>query len=492
MLWRAEPSITTRFFEMTASSTASMSSIIINGRVHGKESSITSTKNTRAILPLPSILQVLDVVLSKPAHAFLSSHLGHRPECFIGALPRTQSLDIAHSMQYVLEKGLDNFGRAACAQSDIEKFYDSLPVLRIVRWLVSRGMSAGLAACILRHQMCPRILLSCGKATARIGKRSIGGLTGSRVAGFLGRVPVEAIASERSVHWKRWGFHFAQHTLCLSTWVDNIFSVSDSLSGAIRILEDFEDQLRKNWCMKVKDSSRSCIVADGCLDLPEDTQKWPLSSTFNVLGHTLQSSGSIRACWSNTRRCLWRAFWSNPGARTVRHLGLDSKLRLLQRAVTPALDFRCSRWPPQPQIARELDIVQRKMISSIMRIERGPVESIDLFHQRRGRVAAQVARDQGLWSRRWWQRAQMWDEHLARSRNSSAWSSRLRTHRDRRWFTERRANLLGNQHSQSALSVTAGRTQTRTAPGKVHMRWHDGIHLAKDHLVPAWIKALFQ
>ena len=39
-------------------------------------------------------------------------------------------LDVAHGLQFVLEKGIDTFGRAAVAQSDIEKYYDNLNVLR--------------------------------------------------------------------------------------------------------------------------------------------------------------------------------------------------------------------------------------------------------------------------------------------------------------------------------------------------------------------------
>ena len=37
-------------------------------------------------------------------------------------------------------------------------------------------------------------------------------------------------------------------------------------------------------------------------------------------------------------------------------------------------------------------------------------------------------------------------------------------------YIHRQANLLGHHHIQSALSVTAGRTETRTAPENVHMR----------------------
>ena len=34
------------------------------------------------------------------------------PECFVGARPRTQTLDIAHGLQTIIEKGLDDIRHA--------------------------------------------------------------------------------------------------------------------------------------------------------------------------------------------------------------------------------------------------------------------------------------------------------------------------------------------------------------------------------------------
>ena len=53
----------------------------------------------------------------------------------------------------VIEKGLDSYGRAAVAQCDIEKYYDSLPTLAITEWFADTGIPVEQAACILRHQM---------------------------------------------------------------------------------------------------------------------------------------------------------------------------------------------------------------------------------------------------------------------------------------------------------------------------------------------------
>ena len=54
-------------------------------------------------------------------------------------------------------------------------------------------LPAGLAAALMRHQVCPIVVLRAKAAGATIVNRSSGGLTGSRIAGLLGRVPVEAV-----------------------------------------------------------------------------------------------------------------------------------------------------------------------------------------------------------------------------------------------------------------------------------------------------------
>jgi hypothetical protein len=79
-------------------------------------------------------MQVLDVLLAQLLNPCIVKLLPATPECFIGTRPKTQCLDIAHGLQTVIEKGLDLHEAAAVAQSDIEEYYDSLPMLRIAAW----------------------------------------------------------------------------------------------------------------------------------------------------------------------------------------------------------------------------------------------------------------------------------------------------------------------------------------------------------------------
>ena len=163
------------FLHRTLGCTATMSNIQVRGKVFGKESSVALASGLRAILPMPAVMQIMDVILAGFFNDFLSTVFQEIPGCFVGARPKTQCLDIAHGLQSVIENGLDDFGRSAIAQSDIEKYYDSLPCLKIAAWLVARGANEKHVACLLRHQMCPRVILVLGTLQIAIDDRSVGG-----------------------------------------------------------------------------------------------------------------------------------------------------------------------------------------------------------------------------------------------------------------------------------------------------------------------------
>ena len=173
---------------------------------------------------------------------------------------------------------------------------------------------------------------------------------------------------------------------------------------------------------------------------------------------------------------MWRSFWSNPAAKDAQHLSIDEKALLLKRAVAPQLDFRCSRWAPQKQIATEVDRLQAKMTATLLKLPYVEGERPEDYVRRRGRLAKRLSRKHGLWSERWFQRATKWDEHLAGPRNARYWAAKLRCYHDRDWFVLRRSSFAPSVASrESPACSTAGRTATRTGRFKVHARWHDGV-----------------
>ena len=259
--------------------------------------------------------------------------------------------------------------------------------------------------------------------------------------------------------------------LCAASWVDNIYSVSNTLLHAIWILEDFALQLGELWGLRIKDSSRTCMVALGSDEVPPDPARWKLVSTFECLGHRLQQDGSIMDCWQATQAAMWRAFWGNSANSEVSRLPLCTRVRLLDRAVVPPFLYRCSRWPPQQQVKLQIDRLQRKMLAILLHIRPAAGESVEQYCRRRGRIAKVHSVKMGLWSRRWFQRAVNWNNHLMRARNSHLWSHWLLLWRDQRWLQARRLDM-------GSSSCLGGRTGTRTFRGKPMPRWHDGIELA--------------
>ena len=298
---------------------------------------------------------------------------------------------------------------------------------------------------------------------------------------------------DRSAAWRGQGFqllsgnldaHLAlqasDRTLCCCSYVDNLFAVSHSIGDAISILEDFEDQLVDKWDLSIKPDSRQCMAAAGSTDETPDADKWPQVATFHVLGHTIDSHGSVHPCWHNTRQAMWRRFWANAGSRCAHGLALTLRINLLSRAVGPVFVYRNSRWPPQKTVGGEVDRVQCKMAASFLRMQRTSGEEPAAYCKRRNRAAGALCRKIGLWSKRWFKRSVAWNKHLLRPMNFSTWSAQLIVYRGKAWLQGRRAAFLSNASVRG--SCLTGKTGTRSFMGCPCTRWHDGIDYAESVL----------
>ena len=103
----------------------------IAARVYGKESHEPIASECRAILPLPSLLTLADIIVSTKLQKWLCSNFKVPKSVFIGGRPGTQCLDIAFGTQLVVEKGLDEKSAGAISSCDIRRFYDSICVLSV-------------------------------------------------------------------------------------------------------------------------------------------------------------------------------------------------------------------------------------------------------------------------------------------------------------------------------------------------------------------------
>ena len=464
------------FLTRVMSSRQLMESISINGLLFAKARGAILASKTRAILPLPAILTWLDCILFKRLHPFVDSLFPEVESVFIGARPFTQTLDIMHGLQSVIEKGLDAHGQSAIAQMDIRRYYDSIHVLRVFRYLVDRHCDVASAICLLRFHCCPCVLLQFNSVSVPIQSRSIGALTGTRTAGLLGRIPVEDVIQKRHHIWEQFCFKTDSSSLALATYIDNIFGTGSCAEDAVEILKDCELHLQNLWGLSIGIDSKSFMCAQGCSEPDDQTKAWAheYGNTFKALGHILADNGSIQPCLTATLASMWRAFYGNHG-KWLRDATLHTKVRLINRAVLPIASYRMSRWPYQMQAARRIDRTQTKMIGILMGLRFQPGDDPTSFAQRRNRAAGRVARNQGKWSAVWRNRVINWSSHLQRDINANSWAAKTLNYHGKDWLQQQRIIHATNQYS----SIFAGRTGTRAAPGIVHKRWHDGVDSAQ-------------
>ena len=151
---------------------------------------------------MPSLLNVIDALLTVLLEPFLCKTLTVPRTCWIGGRKHTQVLDITHGLSAVIEKSLDLQSAGAVAQADIRQYYDSVVLLLVCQWLEQRGVPLALLAAALRHQMLPTLIIDVGACGVEIHGRSSGCLTGSRVAGLLARVPPVDVVQRRHEAWR--------------------------------------------------------------------------------------------------------------------------------------------------------------------------------------------------------------------------------------------------------------------------------------------------
>ena len=313
-----------------------------------------------------------------------------------------------------------------------------------------------------------------------LAARTSGCLTGTRLAGVLGQAIMLDCIESRHKHWKPHGFPVKELRLCLCSWIDNLYSFSSTLFGAIAILEDIEQYLGTKWALHIKPSSRACMVCRGNAESPIDPVKWPLRLQMNVLGHMVQYDCGIGACWHSTRAGLWGAYWKNAASCEARNLGFVAKASLLQRTVVAKFAWKLSRWPFQKTVAVELDALQCRMVCYLLKCPRLAHESIDSYCRRRARDARNLCKQVGFWSELWAKRVVDWNDHVQRGGAYNHICFPLVNFKNEQWLMHRRAFWVPTDSSSTRNTLLAGRTGTRNNIGRPQTRWAHGVVLAKE------------
>ena len=334
-------------------------------------------------------------------------------------------------------------------------------MLLIAEWFLIQGIDIRVISLAIRHQIFSSVLILCdgAKVVPKISFRGVGGLTGSRIAGALARLPILDLVHAHHSKWMKLGF---QRSISIAAWIDNLYAAGDTPHKAVSILVEAEEYLKSKWNLSIKPSSRAflpvqgnrqCFSADG----------WKHVNTFPCLGHTLEPSGSVDTCFRNVVCACWRALWRNLSKQTTGPLSVSLKMVAFNRSVTPVLSFRLARWPFTTSRAKTLDKLQRRMIRLMCRTPRLSGETDELYNRRAAHAVTDIQHSLVPWGLLWASYIVNWAAHMLRNSAHACWA----------------ANLLHFRSSSELDTIRAisstRRPGTRSEPGFVCKRWTDSV-----------------
>ena len=150
----------------------------------------------------------------------------------------------------------------------------------------------------------------------------------------------------------------------------------------------------------------------------------------------------------------------------IKHAPLKLKLRRLTIFVFPVILYRFARWPFTSTLAGRIDRVHRSMISTCARIQMSAHETPCAYKRRKGKLAASIQREAGVWSEIWRERVVSWAGHLERNTASHSWTARL-------------MNLMPPSELQHRRAHNSNRPVVRKSPGYINSRWQESTELLR-------------
>ena len=455
------------------SSDSEWDEISVQGFVKGKERGQIPMSKTRGLLPQTVLLNVLNrIVMAKigPRLDAASEHLGVK-NLILGGAKGSQPQDITFTVAQVLEKGRDRHDAAAVAQSDIEKFHDTVPWGFTLKALLSRQVPEEWARAALRVHRCPRVQLRVGSEMTRNLERSRSVLTGSPSAGMLARLCVEDTYMAALTEMESSSFEVHEsYRLAAMSWSDNLFTFADTAERACTMMMVWAHYL---WCMcglRLKAGSYEVIRSSTRLYEQRDLQirgaTWKLISTMFSLGHCLTSTGSQSTERKRLKQSWEAAFWRNSRVLTCKCIDRTSRLKFWRTISQGIGSFRYSMWAPNKAAAKLVEGWHAKILQRIIRVQLEEGETPDRFCRRRNHIVAEERDRLGLAVRREWALSLVrWVEHLRRHLALPACV--LLSVQDDLWLQICRG-VAGSSNRDATLQ--AGATRTRTGAGKP-IRW---------------------
>ena len=476
LLFFGAPEATIAFFNNIISSDDFFHAECVYGHAKAKKRGLIPAEKIRIILPLSSILTVIDAAISNRLNKRLEEWASRLPPSFLEcAKKRRQIQDVTFAVAQHIEKGIDNHGRAAVCQADIKQYYDHLDPLKIWNWITHNLSEPGLATAILRLHVLPTAVISVGTAESWIQSRTSGMLTGSRSAGSAGRIPLMDAALALSPTWPGQAASYGQICCGLGTFVDNLVTLSINSRAGMALLDQLEAFLVQNWGLTFGDDSRMYVIAaggDGGNGIGSSFRDWKGLQSMRILGHGITSNKSIMPDIRNTIAAMWACFYANLSP-SLRSASFKAKMNFLQRCVKPLAAWKWSQWPFTKTGAIKLDQCQTHMISILVPVHALAHEQPLDYFARRSRICGRMAKSAGKWSIQWAESLPKWKGHYERDHSNCEWNPAIATWHDQCWLEAQRRNYTG------ANATT--RTRTRSTIGRVLARWHETVAVAGIH-----------
>ena len=334
-----------------------------------------------------------------------------------------------------------------------------------------RGFPEADAAAIVRFQLSASIVLGQGESSTAVGERATGSMTGTRCAGWLGRVVVADVLEAACHDPVLLPMLLSDFSLSFATWIDNVYSVARSPEAAAQNIQIFGKHLRNRWKLRLKPSSLHFISAAGKATLGSQFSEFSWQDPFVVLGHKVGSDGHHRSDVDEAFRCSWIRYYAGAGSKKGKILTNKARLQDIGRSVWPALNFRTTWWCPTKSLLASLDRLQRDMICAACKFPREPSDTDEIYFRRRGRLARRFQLQAGFWSERVAKKTLTWDAHLDRNRAGS-WAGHLRAWHGAGWLESLR-------RAAGSVSVLAGKQSTRLRAGRPSQRWEQGVDTAR-------------
>ena len=470
MLFDASPEVVTTYFRSLLQTPDGYSELCVFGRPLSKTSGVPEAGDVRLILPLPPVLTIIDVLVSKALSSWNSNYFTIPRGVFVGNRPGCQCLDVTAGVSLALEKSMDDGCRTCAAQADIKQYYDSLQPLQIAKFLLAAGCPAWIAtACVWMQTLTPVQFLF-DHIRSPLPARLTGTLTGTRTAGMLGETVMLDILLAATADRLFRPLQLSDERLFISSWVDNLFVVAGSTMDAIANLEIVERIAEEKWSLSFKPTSMSYVTASG-LPNPNISARWLFTPAFKTLGHIISHDGSCDKDVDAAIKAAWGRFWSGPGSKKGKTLPTKLKLRDVNRCCRPAVSYRCSWWQWSRSIAKRLDRAQRLIVCACLGFRMRPNEVWEDFVRRRARAAAFECKH-NLWSQHACSRIVSWYSHAKRN-HCASWPGQIFPFHDDLWLRDRRKQC-------NSPSIFAGKTGTRLKRGPPRIRFETGLELARE------------